>query len=114
MIEGERVTLQWKITTVDPVTLVWYLEFTDGDPNDSATDWFREVDEQDTGAGVVSMAAVLRTFNDNGGTAGLAAGGKFSCQFVRQAQFVHIVMRASVGGANVTITAPFGSLPVSG
>lgn len=103
------------MTGVDPGTIItWYLEFTDGNPNDSSTEWFREVDEQDAGAGVVTMAEVTREFIDNAGNAagGLSAGTfRFSCQFVRQAQFVRL-QAVSNAAVVVTVSAPFGSLPV--
>lgn len=117
MIEGERVTLQWLIEMgVDPGTeLEWYLEFTDSDPNGNTTNWFREVDEQDVGDGTVTMAAVVRTFNDTGGGGLPALLAKYSCQFVRQAQFVRIQARVVGGGGDVavTVTAPFGQPCVS-
>ena len=107
------MSLQWTlVTTGGPTTVNYYLEFTDENPNDSASAWFREVDEADNGTGTVKMSKVVRTFAENGG-ASLADGThQLSCQFVRQAQFVRLQVSVSAGAAVVTIDAPFGSIPV--
>jgi hypothetical protein len=91
----------------------FYLEFTDGDPNDRATQWFREVDEQDAGSGVIAMSQAVRAFQlNNGGNLPAGTYG-FSTQFTRLAQFARVQIRVAAGAATVQIRAPFGSLPVS-
>lgn len=91
----------------------FYLEYTDGDPNAAATQWFREVDEQDVGLGVISMSQTIRTFQLNDGGNLPAGMYGFSPQFKRLAQFVRVQIRASAGTATAQVTAPFGSAPVS-
>ena len=104
-LKSQALTLLWdlNITEIDPGTdIEFYLEYTDGDPNDAATIWFPEVDEQDAGAGVVTMSAVLRTFQANGGGGGGIPLGPFRAEtlFTRKAQFARVQVRASAGGGS--------------
>ncbi len=59
------------------------------------------------------MPLVLRTLADNGGTA-IANNAAFtaSCQFVRQHKFARVQMKVTAGAAVVTLTAPYGTIPV--
>lgn len=115
LIDAQAVTLFWKLVTFNdatPTVVEFYLEYTDADPTDDDTVWFAEVDEQDAGAGAVSMAAVIRTFNENALNTGLADGTHyFATPFSRRAQFVRVQVRATDGGGSVRITSPFGSIP---
>lgn len=91
----------------------FYLEYTDGNPNDKNTQWFREVDEQDTGSGVIMMSQTIRTFQlNNGGNLPAGTYG-FSPQFKRLAQFSRVQISVAAGAATAKVLAPFGSLPVS-
>lgn len=109
LIAANTVTLDWQIVSSGgPTTLQWYMEFSD----DNA-DWHRELAEEDTGSGVVSMTVVVRTFHENGGAALADGTHKLNAQFVRRAQFVRVQMRVTAGAAQVTLTAPFGDVPVS-
>jgi hypothetical protein len=113
-LAGDALSLLWLITTTGMTSaeIEFYLEFTDGNPNDPSADWFREVDEVDSGNGTVAMAAVIRTFQVNGGGNLPAGVYKLSTQFTRRAQFARIQLRIAAGAATATITAPFGSSPV--
>lgn len=104
------LTLFWTlVTSGGPSTVEFYLEFSDDPTN--ASNWFQEVDEQDTGVGVVKMSKAIRTFYENAGAA-LADGTHRLCtQFVRRAQFARIQSRVTAGAAVANIVAPFGSLP---
>lgn len=112
LITADEVTLFWTLVTAgeNPVFVEFYLEFCVGDPTND-TNWFREVDEEDTGDGVVNMAKVIRTFHENGG-AGLAAGThRLSTQFLRNAPMVRLQVRINGGGsATATIVSASGEL----
>lgn len=101
------------LSTPAPAAVVWYLEFTEGNPNDPTTQWFREVDEQDTGDGVVTMAYVTRTFQLNGG-GNLSVGTyAFSAHLKRITPFARLQIAVTAGSASATITSMLGTAPVS-
>lgn len=109
MITNNMLTLDWDITSSGgPTTLQWYLEFT-SDPINGK--WHREVDEQDAGKGVVSMAEVVRTFVNNGGTALADGTVGYSTQFTRQEAFARIQARVTAGAATVVVTCPSSTQP---
>jgi hypothetical protein len=115
LLTADEMTLFWTLVTVkggDPGTVVeWYLEFTDNPVVKNAT-WFREVDEQDTGLGVVKMSKAVRTFNENNASTGLQDGTHLlSTQLVRKAPFGRVQARVTAGAATATITTPSGSTP---
>ena len=115
LITGEEVPLVWELTTNGgPTVIQFFLEFTDDPTKGAATIAAREVDEQDTGNGVVTMAKVTRTFNENGLTTGLADGShKLATQFVRQGSYVRVQVQVTAGAASLTLTASSGSLAVA-
>ena len=110
LIVANTVTLDFQLVTSNgPTTLQWYMEFFDQD----LQQWCREISEEDTGSGVVTMAVVVRTFRENGGAALADGSHLFSSQFIRRAQLVRVQMRVTAGAAQVTLAAPFGEIPVS-
>lgn len=110
LVNGE-LSLTWQLTTSGgPTLLTWFLQYTD-DPTGASPVISQEVDEQDTGKGVVSMAKVTRTFNENNATTGLSDGSHvLSTQFTRQPQYARVAMLASAGAAVVKLTASSGNL----
>lgn len=115
MLADGTVALEFLVAVTGGVAAAvqFYMEYTEGDPNDKTTRWFREVDEQDVGSGVISMSQTIRTFQlNNGGNLPAGTYG-FSPQFKRLAQFTRVQIRAAVGTATASVVAPFGSIPVS-
>lgn len=113
MLAGAEMTLFWKLTTTGgPTTVEFYLEFTD-DPTGKTPSWFQEVDEQDTGVGVIKMSKTVRTFYENGGAALADGVHRLSTQFVRKAPFGRIQARVTAGAASALVTTPSGSTPAT-
>lgn len=115
LINGQEVPLVWQLTTSSgPTVILYFLEFTDDPTKGAATIAAREVDEQDTGNGVVTMAKVTRTFNENGATTGLADGSHvLATQFVRQGSYVRVQAKVTAGAATLTLTASTGQTVVA-
>ena len=111
-IVGSRLVLDWTLVVTTGTTPVqWYFEFcgpripSECDPNASGTVWYREVDEVDAGAGVVSMAEVVRSLNDSGGTTGLTVGThNIHMEFERIAAFGRIMLKIGDGAGAVRVT----------
>jgi hypothetical protein len=111
-IAAEEITLAFHlVTSGGPTTINWFLEFTD-DPTGTPIA-SREVDEQDTGNGVVTMSKVLRTFKENGGAALADGVHDLSTQFTRQTPYVRLQIQVTAGVAAAKITSSTGSLPVN-
>jgi hypothetical protein len=112
LIAAERLTLDFVFTTTGaPSTLEFYLEFA-SDPKNGP--WHRELAEEDTGKGNVSMPEVVRTFATNNKTTLDDGDHKFSTQFRRQEAFARLQMRITAGAcAQFTVTDPFGSTPAA-
>ena len=112
-IAAEEVTLAFHLaTSTGPTAINWFLEFSD-DPTPKSPIASREVDEQDTGNGVITMSKVLRTFKENGG-ANLADGTHdLSAQFTRQAPYVRFQIQVTTGAATAKVTSSTGSIPVA-
>jgi hypothetical protein len=114
LLTADEMTLFWTLATLkglDPATVVeWYVEFT-ADPTGKTPVWFREVDEQDTGLGVVKMSKAVRTFNENNATGLADATHNLSTQLVRKAPFGRVQARVTAGAAIATIIVPAGSTP---
>lgn len=112
-LTADQLTLAFHlVTTGGPTAVDFYIEFTD-DPTPKVPIWSREVDEQDTGNGAVTMSKVIRTFQEEGG-AKLADGTHdLSCQFSRQAPFARLQIRVSAGAASALITSSSGEIPVA-
>jgi hypothetical protein len=115
LLDSEQLTLTWQlVTTGGPTVVLFFLEFTSDPTQGANTVAAREVDEQDTGNGVVLMAKVTRQFDENNASTGLADGTHvLSTQFVRQAPFVRVQMEVTAGAATLLLTAASGSLVVS-
>lgn len=115
LLTAEELPLTWQLTTSSGPTVVkFFLEFTDDPTKGASTIAAREVDEQDTGNGVITMAKVIRTFNENGLTTGLADGAHvLSTQFVRQGAYARVQVEVTSGAATLKLTASSGTLVVS-
>lgn len=111
-ISAERLTLDFDFTTSGgPSTLQFYLEFA-SDPINGP--WRRELAEEDTGKGVVSMPEVIRTFATNNATDLADGAHHFSTQFRRQEAFARIQSRITAGTcAQFVVIDPFGSQPAA-
>ena len=84
-----------------PTTINFYLEFSFDNVG-----WFREIDEQDIGSGVVKQSIVVRTLYPNNASTGLPDGAyKFSVQFGRRAQYGRVQLNVSAGNAAIKLTA---------
>lgn len=114
-LSNDSLVLFWLITVTGGTAahIEFYVEYTDGDPNNKTTQWFREVDEQDGGNGAVTMSQVVRTIQLNGGGDLPAGTYPFSVPFIRRAQFARVQLKSTLGVATAQITAPFGTIPVS-
>jgi hypothetical protein len=100
LLEGDHLTLDFLFDANG--TVQWYLEFTGGDPNDAATQWYREVSEESAGGGAVAMAPVVRTFTVT------AVSRALSTQFVRKHKLARVQISASIGTPRAMVFAPFG------
>ena len=113
---SDHVSLDFLFTILTAATgIVWYQEFTDGDPNATATTWYREVAEEDTGGGVVNIPVVVRRFRTNGAViTDLPAGTHaLSAQFVRKHKYFRAQMAFVAGGGTVSsmqVFAEFGAV----
>lgn len=108
-IDSDDLTLFFTmVLSGGPTTVDFFLEYTDENPNDSASTWYQEVDEVDNGTGGVTHNIVTRTF-------GALADGSYNLalQFTRRAQYARIQIKADVAGGLATIIAPFGSRTAS-
>lgn len=93
-----------------PVRVEWYPEFTDDNPFDVNTRWYRELAEEDVGNGDVRMALTIRRFSTYGADADLPPGTyQLDAQFRRVHDFCRIQIRGL--GATARVIAPFGSAP---
>lgn len=110
LIQGHQLTFTWQLTVATGGAQVqFYLEFSD-DPTLTAPTVSREVDEQDTGNGSITMSKVIRTFQESGGGS-LAAGTQtLSTQFVRQAPYARVQVQVASGAATLILTSSSGSL----
>lgn len=89
------------VTSNGPTTINFYLEF-----SFDFAKWFREVDEQDIGSGVVKQSLVVRTLYPNGATTGLADGAyQLTAQFGRRAPYGRVQLNVSAGQARIILTA---------
>jgi hypothetical protein len=109
LLSDGALSVDFELTTSGgPTTIQWYPEFARDNPLVSTTKWYRELAEEDVGAGVVNMPKTIRGFQENGG-AGLADGVHYvSAQLVRRHLFVRLQMRVTAGAASAVATAPFG------
>jgi hypothetical protein len=112
LITAERLTVDFDFTTSGgPSTLEWYLEFATDPVNGP---WRRELAEEDTSKGNVSMPEVVRTFATNNALTLADGAHAYSTQFRRQEAFARLQMRITVGTcAQFVVTDPFGSQPAA-
>jgi hypothetical protein len=111
-VVGRKVVLDFAVTTPGGVKVEWYPEYTDGNPFDLATVWFRETSEEDIGNGDVRMNEVIRRFSPNAADGVLAAGThNLDVQLQRTHAFCRLQMRGT--GVTVRLTTPFGKIPVA-
>jgi len=110
LIEANRVTFRFElaVTGGTPAVVQYYMEF--GSDPDPAGAWYREMAEEDQGAGDVEQPLVLRTLQDVAGVAFVAGTYRMSAQFRREEQLVRLQIKAQAGAVRATIEAPFGQL----
>ena len=113
MVGAANISLDFLFEIITAATgVLWFLEYTDADPNVAATQWFREVAEEDTGGGAVDMPVVERRFRANGGAdLGVATHG-LSVQFVRKHEYYRVQVAIAAAGGAVTrmrVFAQFGA-----
>lgn len=112
-ITAEQLTLAFHlVTSGGPTAVDFYLEFTD-DPTGPAPVASREVDNQDTGNGAITMSKVIRTFQENGGAKLTDGTHDLERQFPCQPPFARLQIRVSAGAATARITSSSGELPVA-
>ena len=88
-----------------PTTINFYLEYS-LDPTGLTPKWYREVDEQDIGSGVVKQSQVVRTLYLNNSSAALPDGAyTFAMQFGRRAPFARLQIQIGAGRAQLAIVA---------
>ena len=106
MLVGESFSFDFLITVTTAAKIEYFLEFTGADPNDAATQWYREVAEEDVGSGVVNMPVVVRDFQENATGAVLPVGvHALSNQFTRRHLFARAQIQAASGAATVQVEA---------
>ena len=107
-----NVSLDFLFEIITAATgVLWFLEYTDADPNVAATQWFREVAEEDNGGGAVDMPVVERRFRANGGADLAVDDHALSVQFVRKHLYYRVQLAIAAGGGAVTrmrVFAQFG------
>lgn len=109
-----HVSLDFLFTIAGGATgVVWYLEFTEDDPNAAATVWAREIAEEDGGGGVVDMPVVVRRFRAHGAVIADLPNGEhnLSAQFLRKHKYFRVQVGIITGGGGVArmqIFAQFG------
>lgn len=110
-VSDEMIILDFQIViAVGTVRVLWYLEFTSGNPYDPSTVWYREVSEEDIGNGDVRMPAAIRRFSTPGADADLPAGTYgFDVQLKRVHNFCRVQIQGN--GANAKILAPVNDVP---
>ncbi len=110
-IEAGRVTFRFDLTVTGgtPAVVQYYMEF-GGDPDPASSAWYREMAEEDQGAGDVEQPLVVRTLQGVAGAAFAAGNYKMSAQFRREEQLVRLQIKALAGAVRATIEAPFGQL----
>jgi len=108
LITAGQLNLDFDFTaSAGPSTIQWYLEFA-SDPKNGP--WRREIAEEDTGKGVVSMPIVVRTFASNNSTTLADGTYNLSAQLRRQESFARVQICITAGVcAAMTITDPNGS-----
>lgn len=100
------------VTSNGPTTINFYIEFI-LDPTGTNPKWYREVDEQDIGSGIVKQSQVIRTLYQAGSSAGLADGPyTFAAQFGRRAPFARLQIQVGAGRAQLAIVA-LGALVIA-
>jgi hypothetical protein len=116
MMAAGRVTMDFLLTVATEAAVQWYLEFTDDNPNNASTQWFRELAEEDAGGGVVAIPLVVRTFKESSATLTNLQAGTFagSAQFARTHKFFRLQIRASSGSVTrAQIWGQFGVAAVT-
>jgi hypothetical protein len=112
LITCERVVLDFRIVIAGPapVSVLWYPEYTVDNPYATATEWFREVAEEDIGNGDVRMPFTIRRFSTEGADAALPAG---THRFAVQLKRIHDIARIQMAGvgAQVLVYSVFGQVP---
>ena len=104
-IQAREFTIDFMIVASGgPSTVQCYCEFAE----ELTGPWFREIAQEDGGAGVVLMPAVVRTFAVTGGSNLPDGTYNFDAQFIRRHKLVRLQMAVPTGAARVKVTAPFG------
>jgi len=109
-IAGGKVTFRFALTVTGgtPAVVEYYMEF--GDDPDPTGAWFRELAEEDQGAGNVHQPTVIRTLQGDAGATLPAGVYNLSAQFRREEQLVRMQIKASAGAVVAVVTAPFGQI----
>jgi hypothetical protein len=113
LIEGEKITLDFKIAIIGSATrrVQWYFEFAEGNPYDASTLWFPETAEENVGNGDVRMPIAIRRFSSNSTDADLSPGTHYrSAQFQRRHKFARLQL-AGTADCAVTVWSVFGGPP---
>ncbi len=109
-IEAGRVVFRFDLTVTGstPAVVQYYMEF--GEDPDPAGAWYREIAEEDQGAGAVLQPTIVRTLQGVAGASFAAGVYKLGVQFRRDEQFVRLQIKATAGAVHATIEAPYGQL----
>ena len=110
LVSSERVTVDFLLAITAQAGVEWYLEFTDGDPNNANTQWYRELAEEDNGGGLTDIPLVVRAFKAAGGANPGVGTFAASAQFIRTHKFFRIQIRAASG--TVTRARIFGQFGI--
>lgn len=102
VILEERVTLEIDLVVTVAGVVTWWIEFTRLSP--VAAQWYREVSEDNAGAGAVSMPVVLRTLQANGGGNFGIGTHRVSIPLVRSQKLARIQIATPTAGAGITAT----------
>lgn len=114
LMQDKHVALDFLIVVTVLAAVEWFLEFTGEDPNAAASQWYREIAEEDNGGGQTDMPIAVRTFRAAGGTNLPAGTHPLDAQFQKVHKFFRVQIRAASGTVTRTrIQAQFGSVPVS-
>jgi hypothetical protein len=119
---AEKITIDFEAVITQATTRVlWYFEYTDGDPTSAGTNtlWFRETAEENQGGGNVAMPVATRWLavqGSNNQPAPLPVGThRMSMQFLRSHRYYRIQTAVEAGGGNAVLRAwnIFGDIPQS-
>ncbi len=104
-IQAREFTVDFVIVASSgPSTVQCYCEFAEA----PAGPWFREIAQEDAGAGVVLMPEVVRTFAVSGGSNLPDGTYNLDAQFIRRHKLVRLQLAVPTGAATMKVTAPFG------